>query len=60
MTKCSPTLCGRSMQRMGSSLMLRLPPSVMITILVSWDELKEVPCLGERTIKNLNNYGRDV
>ena len=35
-------------------------PSVMITILVSWDELKEVPCLGERTIKNLNNYGRDV
>jgi hypothetical protein len=31
-----------------------------ITILVSWDELKEVPCLGERKIKNLNNYGLDV
>ena len=49
-----------SIHAKDASLMLRLPPSVMITILVSWDELKEVPCLGERTIKNLNNYGRDV
>jgi competence protein ComEA len=23
----------------------------------SWDALKKVPCLGERTIKNLQNYG---
>ena len=23
----------------------------------SWDTLKEVPCLGERTIRNLKGYG---